>query len=224
MQLADHAHTSSVTPHHRIAVESAEMLLSGGGGLLKTKRVKPRESLLSARNILVLVIALGTIFFALTSLTRRVTDPDSVRLTKDGDASQSSHVGPLRLMLASHGRIMWYYPDTEETKVLHEGQVRHQWPAREPSAWPCVRVLLTHCVDLTISLCRSPVTLASSTLHAHQGVHYGTFPGSVTPTGALASLWVVLRPHNWHPKETEEVLLELDAETGVNRPSLNFRW
>ena len=37
----------------------------------------------------------------------------------------------------------------------------------------------------------------------------------MTPTGALATVWVVVRPHNWHPKETEEVLLELDADTGA---------
>ena len=49
-----------------------------------------------------------------------------------------------------------------------------------------------------------------------QGVHYGTFPGKVSPTtGALESVWVVLRPHNWHPQTTDEVLLELHADTGV---------
>jgi gamma-glutamyl:cysteine ligase YbdK (ATP-grasp superfamily) len=47
-----------------------------------------------------------------------------------------------------------------------------------------------------------------------QGVHYGTFTGKVSDSGMLESVWVVLRPHNWHPKSTVEVLLELDSETG----------
>ena len=47
-------------------------------------------------------------------------------------------------------------------------------------------------------------------------MHYGTFPGDVSPvSGALESVWVVLRPHNWHPETTEEVLLELDAVSGA---------
>jgi len=46
-------------------------------------------------------------------------------------------------------------------------------------------------------------------------VHYGTFPGKVSRSGALESVWVVLRPHNWHPKTSEEALLELHAETGM---------
>jgi hypothetical protein len=29
-----------------------------------------------------------------------------------------------RLMLASHGRLMWYYPGNDTVKVLHEGEVR----------------------------------------------------------------------------------------------------
>lgn len=49
-----------------------------------------------------------------------------------------------------------------------------------------------------------------------QGVYYGTFPGdlrdSADPTST--TLWVVSRPHNWHPKSSEEWLLHLDAHTG----------
>lgn len=47
-----------------------------------------------------------------------------------------------------------------------------------------------------------------------QGVHYGTFPGEVSARGIMNTFWVVLRPHNWHPTSSQEVLLELDAETG----------
>jgi hypothetical protein len=28
------------------------------------------------------------------------------------------------LLLASHGRLMWYFPETDEYMVLHEGEVR----------------------------------------------------------------------------------------------------
>ena len=92
---------------------------------MKTKRVKARDPLFSARNAAALVITLGLVFFAFSSLTRKIIDPDTVRLTKEGGDVSMGQVGPLRLMLSSHGRIMWYYPETDETKVLHEGQVRH---------------------------------------------------------------------------------------------------
>jgi hypothetical protein len=29
-----------------------------------------------------------------------------------------------RLLLATHSRLMWYYPDTDEYRILHEGEVR----------------------------------------------------------------------------------------------------
>jgi hypothetical protein len=63
-----------------------------------------------------------------------------------------------------------------------------------------------------------------------QGVHYGAFPGatragsgpgSIAPTAGhradpreLATLWTVIRPHNWRPASSEEFLVELDAATG----------
>jgi hypothetical protein len=46
-----------------------------------------------------------------------------------------------------------------------------------------------------------------------QGVHYGVFPG-LQLKGALKTVWFVHRPHNWHPIDTEEALVEVDLETG----------
>ena len=52
-------------------------------------------------------------------------------------------------------------------------------------------------------------------LFVPQGVHYGLFPGATDPDdGHLASVWNVVRPHNWHPSTSEEFLLQLDAKTG----------
>mmetsp|Transcript_38415 Transcript_38415/g.113946 ORF Transcript_38415/g.113946 Transcript_38415/m.113946 type:complete len:206 (+) Transcript_38415:187-804(+) len=97
---------------------------------------------------------------------------DRQRVVSDGKATlvpAKAGRGTRRVMLASHGRLQWYYPDTDTTQLLHEGG----------------------------------------------GVHYGTFPGTTDPSGKLLSVWVMLRPHNWRPKSTEEVLLHLDAETGA---------
>lgn len=51
-----------------------------------------------------------------------------------------------------------------------------------------------------------------------QGVHYGVFPGEFDAQGGLKSVWNVLRPHNWHPKSSEEHLLHLDATSGALLP------
>jgi hypothetical protein len=34
-----------------------------------------------------------------------------------------SKLNPKRLLLATHSRLMWYYPDTQAVTVLHEGEV-----------------------------------------------------------------------------------------------------
>ena len=44
-----------------------------------------------------------------------------------------------------------------------------------------------------------------------QGVHYGMFPGEGSPP---TTVWTAVRPHNWRPTSTKEVLLELDMRTG----------
>jgi hypothetical protein len=37
-------------------------------------------------------------------------------------------VHTFRLLLATHTRLMWYFPDTHEYQVLHEGEVRQRAP------------------------------------------------------------------------------------------------
>ena len=49
-----------------------------------------------------------------------------------------------------------------------------------------------------------------------QGVYYGVFPSArVDAQGRPIAVWVVSRPHNWHPKTTLEQLLEIDLATGT---------
>ena len=46
-------------------------------------------------------------------------------------------------------------------------------------------------------------------------MYYGAFPGAERDLlGAPATLWIVSRPHNWHPATSQEWLLQLDLETG----------
>jgi hypothetical protein len=48
-----------------------------------------------------------------------------------------------------------------------------------------------------------------------QGVYYGTIPSNrVDAQGRPTAVWVVSRPHNWHPKTTLEQMLEIDLDTG----------
>ncbi|GAX82340.1 hypothetical protein CEUSTIGMA_g9769.t1 [Chlamydomonas eustigma] len=121
------------------------------------------------KNLLALVIIGGLLFIGYISFPPKLVKTkafiDSDESLRSNDIAESQ---PVRLLLASHGRIMWYSPHDGITAVLHEGQ----------------------------------------------GVHYGTFPGRTSDAGKLESVWVVLRPHNWHPKTTAEVLLELDAASG----------
>jgi hypothetical protein len=39
-------------------------------------------------------------------------------------------------------------------------------------------------------------------------VYYGTFPGE--PNNGNPTVWVISRPHNWHPQTTSERLLNID--------------
>jgi hypothetical protein len=46
-------------------------------------------------------------------------------------------------------------------------------------------------------------------------VHYSAFLGERTKdAGGGDTLWVVVRPHNWHPEANKEHLLQLHAITG----------
>jgi len=61
---------------------------------------------------------------------------DRQRVVSDGKATlvpAKAGRGTRRVMLASHGRLQWYYPDTDTTQLLHEGGVR-------PHARACTRL------------------------------------------------------------------------------------
>ena len=46
-------------------------------------------------------------------------------------------------------------------------------------------------------------------------MYYGAFPGEERDVlGAPSSLWVISRPHNWHPNSTQEWLLHLEIDSG----------
>ncbi len=72
-----------------------------------------------------------------------------------------------------------------------------------------------HALLYTIcSSCTSSKNLATGHVLL-QGIYYGTFPGSrLDAAGRPTSLWVVSRPHNWHPLTSLELLLEIDMQTG----------
>lgn len=54
---------------------------------------------------------------------QRAVDDTDMKIGSNSMAMSQGSGDALRLLLASHGRLFWYYPDTEEVKVLHEGQV-----------------------------------------------------------------------------------------------------
>jgi hypothetical protein len=52
-------------------------------------------------------------------------------------------------------------------------------------------------------------------VHQGHGVYYGCFSDDpTTHKGPPNSIWVVSRPHNWHPKDTEEAMLHLKLPSG----------
>ena len=132
-------------------------------------------------------------------------------------------------------------PDAAPGTHTHQVQLRvhtHQVPprihtltrccpgyTRSPGATPGTHThqMLPRVHTLTdqaalIALARAQV-LCDPTLPAHlcltaQAVHYGVFPGATSSSGNLQSVLAVVRPHNWQPKSTKEVLLELDAQSG----------
>lgn len=57
----------------------------------------------------------GAAATGLSSITFKDTQPDEEELSAEVSAD------PNRLLLASHGRLMWYMPRTGHVKVLHEG-------------------------------------------------------------------------------------------------------
>lgn len=52
-------------------------------------------------------------------------------------------------------------------------------------------------------------------IHEGEGVYYGGFPGNeVDREGSPSTVWVVSRPHNWHPTTSKEWLYQLNVVTG----------
>ena len=91
---------------------------------MKVKRAKLGGSRWnSLQNLVFAAIIGGLMFLGLAALTRRVADPAAIRIQTPERRELSTKVEDMRLMLASHGRLMWYFPGNESTKVLHEGQV-----------------------------------------------------------------------------------------------------
>ena len=147
--------------------------------------------------------------------------------------------GGEKLLLASHNRMLWYYPATGEANIIHEGEVRtvcklsayfNACPNAQPilllkagaAAQSQLHLYGLRC-DFTVSsqqilsllTCIAELPCAAPFL---QGVYYGVFPGArLDAHGRPTTLWVVSRPHNWHRATAQEHLLELDITTGVHK-------
>jgi len=88
-----------------------------------------------------------------------------------------------------------------------------RWPTfpRETGSRPHRLLIATHARLLWFNY----RTHEAQVLHEGEGIYYGHFPGhEVDVDGAPTTLWVVSRPHNWHPKDSAEWLLQLDINTG----------
>ena len=96
--------------------------------LLKSKRVRgAARGMFTKANLIFFLLLGGLLFLGFLSLTWRVADPESVRVPRLDEEDIPAAPVPkeeLRLMLASHGRLMWYWSGNGTTRVLHEGQVR----------------------------------------------------------------------------------------------------
>jgi hypothetical protein len=96
---------------------------------MKIRRIRAGTSrwVISIQNLVFLALIGGLAFLGIVSLTRRVADPASIKINKPIESEdllkEQSKAEDMRLMLASHGRLLWYFPGNESTKVLHEGQV-----------------------------------------------------------------------------------------------------
>lgn len=90
-----------------------------------------------ARRVLSILFLAGLFFFAILSFSIYVKDPDSNnvralagkgrrRSTAATTAVVVPPAAPLRIMVATHNRLFWYFPENKTTAVLHEGEVG-QW-------------------------------------------------------------------------------------------------
>jgi hypothetical protein len=98
-----------------------------------TKSLQAVLVFLDARNIcssvLFTLIAGAAASFrpAMSSVNNNANPSAAAAATMQAPAAAAAAAAALpnnRLLLASHGRLMWYFPETDEYMVLHEGEVR----------------------------------------------------------------------------------------------------
>ena len=74
---------------------------------------------------------------ALPSAPEQVHQPTSLAGQRRSPAEAiqkhpAAQLEPKRLLLSTHSRLIWYYPDSGEATVLHEGEVRFLFEAPKP--------------------------------------------------------------------------------------------
>ncbi|GLC58284.1 hypothetical protein PLESTB_001341600 [Pleodorina starrii] len=156
-----------------------------------------------ARKLLSVLFAAGLFFFAFLSLSIYVKDPDSVHAK-----SRSGQRRSLAVEGQDGGRIGGHSAQSSSS-------------SSSPSA-PLQLLLASH----NRLFWYFPGNNTIHVLHEGEGVHYGVFPGEVAADGRLKTVWNVIRPHNWHPKTSQEFLVEFNSETGheVNRVKIHSRF
>ncbi|GFR39810.1 hypothetical protein Agub_g302, partial [Astrephomene gubernaculifera] len=152
-----------------------------------------------------LLFAAGLFFFAVLSLSIYVKDPDSVTLKSSVTAKE-----PVRRSLGTSAK------DAKRIGSRQRPQI-HSIPGT-----PLKLLLASHNRLFWYDVANDTVQV----LHEGEGVHYGIFPGERSEDGRLKTVWNVIRPHNWHPKTSEEFLVQFDAETGseVSRVRIHSRF
>eukprot|EP00955_Chlamydomonas_euryale_P078575 363171-Chlamydomonas_euryale.AAC.12 len=115
---------------------------------------------------------------------------DRQRVVSDGKATlvpAKAGRGTRRVMLASHGRLQWYYPDTDTTQLLHEGGVR-------PHARACTRLkpaplhdpMLACHLSACLRACRPAADLLVDMRGLNAGRALWHFPGYNRPVREAA--------------------------------------
>ncbi|PNW88504.1 hypothetical protein CHLRE_01g032400v5 [Chlamydomonas reinhardtii] len=152
-----------------------------------------------ARRLLSLLFLGGVFFFAFLSFSTHVRDPEASN-SRSGKKGQVKAGSALRRALSSA---------TDGVSTI--SAVHVEAGTSEPVPRKPVRLLLASHNRL---FWYSVDDNTTQVLHEGEGVHYGVFPGDFDADGTLKSVWNVIRPHNWHPKTSEEHLVQLDADSG----------
>jgi hypothetical protein len=127
---------ASLTKIHKKGVVSQEEYAELRKNILNAAYGSPTKATKFSRleiRFMLLLVAVVSLTLSLPAGLGWVT---STTITSIGNgASQASSAGrtallngggltPRRLLLCSHGRVLWFYLDTQETSVLHEGECR----------------------------------------------------------------------------------------------------